>query len=97
MRLEGWRRVQRMRPSFETVACKHIRPLQDEVGVCGSCTVIVRTDRTYMLRSAAQQRVSKHGRAEKLRPRGSLPVFVAAYLFQPVHGPAVDRFLDGDM
>src|SRR5262245_64242973 len=36
MRLEGWRRVRSLWPSFETVACKRMRPPQDEVGLLGS-------------------------------------------------------------
>src|SRR5262249_59879469 len=34
MCLEGWRRVWSLRPSFETVACKRMRPPQDEVRNC---------------------------------------------------------------
>src|SRR5262245_44003296 len=35
MRLEGWRRVWCLLPSFETVACRACDTPQDEVGVCG--------------------------------------------------------------
>src|SRR5262249_49729833 len=37
MRLEGWRHARSLWPSFETVACKRMRPPQDEDAVSGDC------------------------------------------------------------
>src|SRR5262249_60626159 len=43
------------------------------------------------------QRVPKHDRVGNAATADYFAVLLVADLFQPVYGPAVDRFLDGDM
>src|SRR6266545_7763518 len=43
MRLEGWRQVRSLWPSFETVACKRMRPPQDEGRRMHQATIALKT------------------------------------------------------
>src|SRR5262245_4785499 len=62
---------------------------------CAAPADTVRTDRTSCRERCAA--ASKHDRVGNAAAAASLAVLLIADLFQPVHGPALDRFLDGDM
>src|SRR6266545_1479091 len=53
MRLEGWRRVRSLWPSFETVACKSVTRSQDEVGMFLAVSLAARSSPLHRRRGGA--------------------------------------------